>query len=304
MTTLDNLVTEVRSRALSGFRDERIPAGLAAPMDNITESLTLPTGGGRNSLEVGALVQVDYELMEVVSVDSATALTVLRGQFNSLAATHAAGAPVTVNPHFPMVDIVKALNEDIDDLSAPGNGLFQAQVVTFSFNPAIVGYDLPGLTSSSVTEIIEVRTWDYGSQQAWPLLEPSRWKLERNAQPASFPSTMSLKLYEGAYPGRPVRVQYKSPYTTPLVNPADDVEATTGLQSSAHDIPVLGAAYRLMMFRELKRSFTEAQGEPRRAAEVPVGSSLTALKGIQQMRNERIANERERLNKQYKRQRR
>jgi hypothetical protein len=82
------------------------------------------------------------------------------------------------------------------------------------------------------------------------------------------------------------------------------VVATTGLQSTAHDIPVLGAAYRLMMFRELKRSFTEAQGEPRRAAEVPVGSSLTALRGIQAFRQSRIDAERERLNKTYKHQRR
>lgn len=304
MTTLDHLVQEIRSRALSGFRDESIPLGIATDLDAVTQTITLAAGTSRTAIEAGASIQLDYELMGVLSVPSPTALQVRRGIFNSTPTTHAAGTPVVINPHFPIIDIVTAINEDIDDLSAPGNGLYQTNVATFTFNPAITGYDLPGLTNDEVAEIIEVRTWDYGSQQAWPLLPPSQYKLERNAQPDSFPSTMSLKLYQGAYPGRPVRVQYKSPYTTPLVNPTDDVVATTGLQSTAHDIPVLGAAYRLMMFRELKRSFTEAQGEPRRAAEVPVGSSLTALRGIQAFRQSRIDAERERLNKTYKHQRR
>lgn len=304
MTTLDHMVNEIRSRALSGFRDEKIPGGLAGAMDAVTTSVTLPAGVTRTAIEPGASLQIDYELMEVQSVPSPSQVIVTRGVFNSVAVTHAVGAPITINPHFPIADIVAAINEDIDDLSAPGNGLYQAKVVTFTFNPATTGYDLPGLANDQVGEIIEVRTWDYGSQQSWPLLVPSKYKLERNAAPDNFPSTMSLKLYEGAYPGRPVRVQYKSRYTTPLVNPSDDVLAVTGLQATAQDIPVLGATYRLMMFRELKRSFTEAQGEPRRAAEVPVGSSLTAIRGIAQMRTDRINAERERLNQMYKQQRR
>ena len=304
MTTLDSMVQEIRSRALSGFRDEQIPGGLGADMDALTNVLPLPPGTTRMAVELGARLQVDYEEMEVLAITNPTAVTVIRGVANSTPTHHYAGSQVWVNPHFPIVDIVKAINEDIDDLSGPGNGLYQTQTITIAFNPATTGYDLTGLVNEEVSEIIEVRTWDYGSQQQWPLIPPSQYKLERNAMESVFPSGMSLKLYEGAYPGRPVRVQYKSPYTTPLVNPGDDVVATTGLQATAHDIPVLGAAYRLMMFRELKRSFSEAQAEPRRAAEVPVGSSLTALKGIQQLRLDRIANERERLNKIYKRQRR
>jgi hypothetical protein len=298
------MVAEIRSRALSGFRDEQIPGGLGADMDSLTQTLPLPPGATRMSVELGARLQVDYETMEVLAIPGPTAVTVIRGVANSAAAHHYAGAQVWINPHFPVADIVSAINEDIDDLCAPGNGLYQTQVIVFTYNPAITGYDLPGLVNEDVGEIIEVRTWDYGSQQQWPLIPPSKYKLERNASPAVFPSGLSLKLYHGAYPGRPVRVQYKAPYTTPLVNPGDDVLATTGLQAHAHDIPVLGAAYRLMMFRELKRSFSEAQGEPRRAAEVPVGSSLTALKGIQELRRDRIASERERLNRMYKRQRR
>jgi hypothetical protein len=300
MTTLDYLVNEVQSRALSGFREQRVV--IAQTVDAAATTFTLTSGIPLQSIQPGATIQADYELLMVINIPNPTTLTVARGVLNSTAAPHNAGTIVVINPHFPTVDVVRAINEDIDDLS--GQGLYQMGVATFTYNPAIMGYDLPGLISSEVIEITEVRTWDYGSKQAWPLIEPRFWKLERNASPTVFPSGMSLKLYQDAFPGRPVRVQYKAPYSTPLVNPSDDVEATTGLQAPAHDIPVLGSVYRLMMFRELKRSFTEAQGEPRRAQEVPVGSSLTALKGIQALRVDRINAERERLNRTYRRQRR
>jgi hypothetical protein len=302
VTTLDMLVKETESRALSGFRQEETL--LAADMTAAQPSLTMMAGIAMQSVEAGVFVQVDYELMAVLARTDAVTLTVRRGILNSTPAAHTAGTPLIANPRFPAVDIVKAINEDLDDLSGPANGLYQMKVVTFVYNPAITGYDLPGLTSEDVIEVRECRTWDYGSQQAWPLIPPTDWKLERQAAYSVFPSGVSIKIYGHAYPGRPIRVQYKAPYTTPLTWPNDDVVDVTGLHSQAHDIPVLGAAVRLMMFREFKRTFTEAQGEPRRAAEVPVGASLTGLRGVQQLRADRIANERERLNKMHKTQRR
>jgi hypothetical protein len=302
VTTLDYLVKEVESRALSGFRQEQTVLG--ADMAVGDTILDLQPGIQMQALETGAYVQVDYELMACVARLAADRVQVRRAILNSNLAAHSAGAAVIVNPRFPAVDIVKAINEDIDDLSGPANGLYQMKVTQLTYNPAVTGYDLDGLTNDDVIEVRELRAWDFGSQRAWPLIPTSDWKLERNASYDLFPSGLSIKIYNRAFPGRPIRIQYKAPYTTPLADPADDVTAETGLHAQAHDIPVLGAAYRLMMFRELKRSFTEAQGEPRRASEVPVGSSLTALKGIQQLRAERIANERERLNKMFKQQRR
>lgn len=301
MTTLNYLVNQVTSRALSGMREEE--AELYQDMDDQVEIVHLPPGIPRRSMEPGATIQVDYELMRIISILDPATLSVERALLNSVATAHAAGATIVVNPRFPAVDVVSAINEDIDDLSAPTNGLFQMQTATVIFNPAVTGYDL-GVPPGQVIEAWEVRAWDYGSQQAWPLIAPTYWKLDMGADPKVFPSGVSIKIYRDAFPGRPVRIQYKAPYSTPLVDPTDDVELTTGLHSQAHDIPVLGAAYRLMQFREIKRTFTEAQGEPRRASEVPVGSSLTGLKGIQAHRTDRINAERERLNKIYKRARR
>lgn len=300
MTTLADLVIAIQRRALSDMREEMNTLG-AAITDTTTATISLAAGQTLGSIQPGAYIQIDYEYMLVLSAPSPSAIGVVRGFSDSQAATHLSGAVINVNPRFPAVDIIRAINEDIDDLSAPTNGLFQMLELTTTFIPVQQGYDLTGLNNDQVLEIWEVSAYEYGPARKYPLIPPTMWRLERNSDTSNFPSGLSLKLNQGGYPGRPLRIQYKAPYSVPLVNPTDDVKAVTGLHAQAHDIPVLGAPARLMQFRELKRSFSEAQGEPRRAQEVPVGSSLTASKGLMAYRDKRIADERSRLIKMYPR---
>ena len=304
MTTLSDLVIAVQRRALSDLREENSYLG-AAITDTTTTTFSLATGQSLGNIQSGAVIQIDWEAMFVMSATAPSGpIQVVRGWFDSTPATHAANAVINVNPRFPAVDIIKAINEDIDDLSAPSNGLFQMKEITTTFIPVQQGYDLTGLSNANVMEVWEVRAHEYGPANKYPIIPPSEWKLQRNADTAVFPSGMALTLDQGGFPGRPLRIQYKAPYTTPLVNATDDVLSVTGLHPQAHDIPVLGAPARLMLFRELKRSFSEAQGEPRRAQEVPVGASETAAKGLQMLRAQRIDAERARLRAMYPRQNR
>lgn len=298
MTLLSDLVIAIQRRVLSDLREEINILG-AALTNTTTTTVALAAGQTLGSIQAGALIQVDYEMMLVLNASSPSNITVVRGFYDSTAATHLANALINVNPRFPAVDIIKAINEDLDDLSAPTNGLFQMLELTTTFIPVVQGYDLTGLLNSNVMEIWEVRTWEYGPANKYPIIPPSKVKIQRNADTNTFPSGMSMTLDQPGYAGRPLRIQYKAPYTTPLVNASDNVQTVTGLHPQAHDIPVLGAPARLMQFRELKRSFSEAQGEPRRAQEVPVGSSETASKGILAYRDQRIQAERSRLEKMY-----
>lgn len=305
-TVLNDLVVAIQRRALSDLREEN--SYLGAFLNSSSTTFNLQAGQTLGSIQSGSLIQIDWEMMFVMDAsDDVGPIQVVRGWFDSAAASHQAGAIVNVNPRFPVVDIVQAINEDIDDLSAPTNGLFQMLEVTLSFIPVVQGYDLTGLVNSDVMEIWEVRGWEYGPSNKYPILPPQAWQIQRNADPNLFPSGMSLTVSPGMgdaglYAGRPIRVQYKAPYTTPLVNPTDNITTVTGLHQQAHDIPVLGAPARLMQSRELKRSFSEAQGEPRRAQEVAVGSSLTASKGLLMYRQQRIDAERSRLQLMYRKQ--
>lgn len=305
MSLLSDLVTETQRRALSGLREETSLLGESTVAG--ATSLSLQSGQTLGAIQAGAIVEIDYELFFVTAAASPQSITVTPGYEGSTEAAHTAGALVRVNPRFPAVDVIRAINEEIDALSSPTNGLYQMLEVTLTYSPVLVGYDLTDTVTGqpvdpdSIIDIWQVRAHDYGPYQAWPVIPPHAYKLQRNADTTVFPSGLALELYQPGFPGRPLRVQYKARYATPLVGPGDDVQAVTGLQPTAHDIPVIGAAYRLMNWRELKRSFSEAQGEPRRAQEVPVGASLTAMKGLQQLRHDRIDGERARLDRQYPR---
>lgn len=303
MTTLGNLVTKVQRRVLSSMREETDHLGANVSANATT--LTLAAGEMLGSIAPGSIIQVDYELFLVGDSPTTTNIPVTPAWLGSNTSSHSAGAVITVNPRFPAVDIIAAINESIDDLSSPANGLFQAAEVTLTYNPVIVGYDLTdtntniSVQSANLIDLLEVRVHDYGPFQQWPLIPLSHVKIQRNADTTVFPSGLALELYQSGYPGRPIRVQYKAPYTTPLVNASDDVQAVTGLHPQAHDLPPLGATLRLMEYREIPRSFTEAQPQPRRAAEVPVGASLTAMKGVMQEWTDRVAAERARLNNMF-----
>jgi hypothetical protein len=303
VTTLSDLVTELSQRAFSSMREETNQLGASLPAN--ATNLALAPGRALGSIQPGAIVQVDWELFYVVSTNGASQVNVLPGYFGSTTAAHNAGALVTVNPRFPAVDVVRAINQDIDELTTPSNGLFNALEVTLTYNPVLVGYDLTDVntdlpvTTGNIIGVLAVRVQEFGPQQLWPMIPLRKVKLERNADPTVFPSGMSLKMYAPGYAGQPIRVSYKAPYTTPLVNPTDDVQAVTGLHPQAHDIPVLGAACRLMEFREFKRSFSEEQPQPRTATEVPVGSSLEAMKQVYAHRQDRIDAERQRLERAW-----
>jgi hypothetical protein len=272
-----------------------------------TTSLSLSAGQTLGSIAPGAILQVDWECFFVTAAPTASSISVIPGYYNTTEAGHNAGAILTVNPRFPYQDMVNAINEDIDSLSAPTNGLYQVLEVTVACNPVLVGYDLTDIntglsvSSSNLLEVFQVRTHDFGPAQRWPAFPFRSYKLDRVADTTVFPSGMALFLYDQSnyYPGQPIRIAYKAPFTTPLVNPSDNVLSVTGLQQEAHDIPVLGAACRLMEFREFKRSFTEDQPQPRTATEVPVGSSLEAMKSVAAHRELRIAEERSRINMMY-----
>ncbi len=295
MTTLGDMVTQVKRRVLSSMREETDHLG--ADINASVTTLSLATGESLGSITANSIIEMGYELMLVGDSPVASGIPVTRGYLGSTAASHTAGTVITVNPRFPAVDIIAAINEDLDDLSAPTNGLFQAKEVTLTYNPVIVGYDLTGATD--IIDLLEVRVHEFGPFQKWPAVPLHKCKVQRQADTSVFTSGMALEFTGMGYPGRPIRVQYKAPFTASLAAATDNVLTVTGLHLQAHDIPPLGATYRLMQYREIPRSFTEAQPQARKAQEVPVGASLTAMKGVMQQRMDRIAAERTRLERMY-----
>lgn len=292
MTTTSDLIQATRQHLFSGQPEQlnRLASGIDADDASLTALYSL---GG---IQAGAIIEIDLEQIFVFSVSSTTKTIndCIRGFNGTTAATHSANAQITVNPKFPNARILQAINDDLSDLSSPVNGLYQIKTVDITYNPVTYGYNLTSVTD--IISIAEVRFRTPGPQKTWPQI--NSYALLRNmpttGQYADFASGNAIVVYESAQPGYPIRVRYRAPYAS-LTSLTNNVLTISGLQATAHDIPPLGAAVRLVAGREVKRNFDEAQGEPRRADEVPPQASLQSTKELIRLRQQRIMAEAARL---------
>ena len=77
------------------------------------------------------------------------------------------------------------------------------------------------------------------------------------------------------------------------------MQSIAGFPESAEDILIIGAEIRLIAPREVKRNFTESQGDTRRSDEVPPGSVGNSITNLLRLRRDRITAEAAKLNRQY-----
>ena len=287
MTTAGQLIDRVNSELLAGTVEERNK--LAASTDSSQTDIEMTYSLG--SLRDNTVFQIGTELMYVweVNTTSKTA-TVDRGYGGTTAAAHTIGDIVTVSPRFPRHQILNGLNADLADLSSPMNGLFQMKTVDVSYNGSDRMVNLTG-----VTEIIDLYDVRYRYlNDDYPIVRNVR--LLRDMPVSDFASGFVLA-FDAPVRAGSVRVLYKAPYTA-FATEADTV-ADAGGTASLDDLLILGAQIRVMAGREVKRNFTESQGDTRRAEEVPAGAVGGSILNLQRLRRDRIQAEAARLNRQY-----
>lgn len=292
MSTANELIDQTQRHLRSGNIEE-----LNRLDGAITDSATvLNAEFEMGGIQARAVIEIDMELMYVWSVSNQI-VTVQRGFSGTTAAAHSDGALITVNPRFPRFSIFEEMNNELQGLSSPLLGLFRMRTVTLDYDPVTIGYDLTSVTD--VLDIYEVRAETIGPEETWPRVN---WELGRDLPTGDFASAKALFIVEGS-PGQNIQVSYKAPFSQiAAANVAVDLTDTTnsaGLHSEAHDIVALGAAVRLMAPREVKRNYIDAEGDSRRAEEVPPGATLQSYRGIMAIREERINAERSRLNQRY-----
>jgi len=287
-------IDQTRDMLLSGYVEELDL--VIAPAITDGTSTTLSVQGLANGIAKGVVIEVGSELMYVTAV-SGGSVSVIRGYAGSTASStgHAVDSLVRVSPKFPTHRIIQALNDDLADLSTPEQGLFQMKTTSFTYNAGVDGYNLTGLSNESVQSIYSVTYADAGSEASEP--EVMNWRLKRNRDTASFSSGMALILYTGAWPGQKVTVSYKSPLAS--ITDASTARSATGLQSTAYDLPPLGAAMALMTTTPIRREFLDAEGTSRIADEVPAGAISASFRDLMGRRRARVQAESARLASMY-----
>lgn len=288
MSTVGTVVDRCLRQLMSGTVEERnkLAASLTATATSV--SLTYDLGGVR----AGAVIQVDAELMYVWEVNAgAKSATVDRAYNGSVAATHSSGAVVVVNPKFPRAQVIEAVNAELDDLSSPMNGLFQVRSLDVDYNGSFAMLTLP--TNDRIIDLVSVSLRYIPTD--YPYLR--RIRLVRDLPTDDFNTGYALKFDEPVRAGR-LHVVYKSPFNN-VTAESQNIQNVAGLPSSCEDILMLGAQIRMVSPREVKRNFTESQGDTRRAEEVASGSVANSVNNLIRQRRDRITAEAAKLQRQY-----
>ena len=294
MSTLDEVIDQTLNDYL--LTGQREPRNVLATTVNTTET-SLGFDHSLRSIQEGAKVSIDFEDTYVISSDVGTkTATVIRGQFGTAGVAHTAGGTVWVNPKWSRAQCLRAVNAELRALS--GAGLYQMATVDLTFNSAIRGYDMTGVTPDDVVSIYEIMA-DYPGPQNAPVQIRS-YRVVRDAQAADFASGIGIILNEAGHPGHTVRVTYRKRFTAVTsAEAATDLATAAGLDVEAHDLLSIGAAIRLHSGSEVRRSQLNAQPDTRRAEETPPGAVLQSSKGLIALRNQRLAEERARLARRY-----
>lgn len=275
-------------RLVMGHRRDRISVtSIAVTSTDLTITVTSTSGIG-----AGSIIEIGLEQMLVRSFN-ATQMTVVRGVNGTIPTAHASGAFCLFNPPVYMQELLDCANAELSSLSSPQNGLFRVLHTDISTNLGKIGFDLnagPGF--------IDVIAARYRQSNLGDWMPVTGYQILRDADLTDFPSGIGITFPTGTRGTNTTRVWYSTAFGQ-LASLSEDVQAVTGLPSTAEDILHMGAAIRAVEGREIVRADLSAQMDTRRAAEVPMGNNLQSSSLLRKSRADRIAEEAARLRKQW-----
>lgn len=233
----------------------------------------------------GSIISIDDELMYVWSRDKGTLQAVVqRGVLGTTAATHAVGALVEVNPRFPTSVIRDELQREIRSWHPR---LFAVVTKELTVEIAKRAVDLDSVPGDFF-HVLDILRQPRALSDSWVRV---RGRAAHNLNTADFPSGSALFLDDPVEASTRIRVTYARPFDLSAFDDNTDLVADVLLEPAYFDIATYGAAWRLVSTREIKRTDSDAQGEPRDAQEVPPGHILQTARQLKALRDERIAEE-------------
>jgi len=288
MSSVGTVVDRTLRQLMSGVVEERNKTTLSINASTTTVTFQYDLSG----IRPGGVIQIDSELMYVWEISAGSkSVTVERGWNGTTAAAHIASSVATVDPKFPRAQILEAMNAELDDLASPMNGLFQIKTLELNYNGTDLMVNLP--TTDRIIDLISVSlryiSTDY--------IKVRRCRLIRDLPNDDFNTGYAIRFDEQVRAGRMVIV-YKSPFSN-ITTETQNIQNVAGLPTSCEDILILGSQIRLVGPREIKRNFTESQGDTRRADEVGSGAVGNSITNLLRMRRDRITSEASKLMRQY-----
>jgi hypothetical protein len=287
-TTVDALVDRVRRDSLLSSR---------GPLNTLQDPYT---AGGTSlvlneiptHIGVGEIISVDYELMYVQNVASATkTVTVIPGYFGTDQDNHAQNAIIEIASRFPKAALRDHVEHEIRSWS---NELWRVTTIDVDSSTNLRTYDLDTITGQ-VYFLLEVRQkpvgtgtqfWNFSwTQDAWPHM-PAR--LLREMDTAEFTSTLALQLQKLPTCASILRVSVAQPFELTTLDGGTDLVDDVGLRADWLDIVEYGTKMRALETNAIGRSDWRTSNMAREAEEVSALDTIRAVAHFRDMRQMRF----------------
>lgn len=239
---------------------------------------------------VGEFLEIGDEIMRIIGINGKI-LTVLRGQRDTVAASHSANDIISVAPRHTRKEILDSIGEEIR--SWP-NSLFQEATSTFTVSTTddVFIYDPIGVAGADDDFIRPLELIAYPDDGEGAVLYP---RFDIDIGHPTFTSGIALSLKEKRSGYTTYRLTYAKHFNTSNMTTSTNLTADVGITESMEEIIYYGVLARVIVGRETRSVERYAQGQPRRASEVRPGAVIRSAAGFRQFRQQAIEAEKARL---------
>lgn len=264
---------------------------LVSNVSTTTSTLAVPTIlSVADAQRLGSgIVEIDDELLWIDTVDrisnNGTVSPYGRGFMGSTAATHTAGAKVTISPTFPRHVVKRAIQ---DTIRAMGSSIFAVKQTSFTFSSTIVNtYELD---NKNIQNILTMHWQDIGSSREW--IRIKRWDFDAFPDETTWGTgAQTVTIGDAIASGRKVKVVYATAPSTLSTSSTDSFNTQTGLPESCRDIVILGASYRLIAYLDPARTGAQSPQADETDNKRTFGSATNAYRQLFALYNQRLSEE-------------
>lgn len=226
-------------------------------------------------VQEGVTLGIDTELLRVISIDTGNVqVTVIRGFLDSTAAGHALNAQIDVAPRFSMLDIIDAMQSEIDSW---GQSLYYTLADTLAVSTSAQNIELPvewadclGVIRCNQSELSSTSD----ASTVWPELPVRMIRGTNTTFDGAVVSGILLRLLEPIRYGA-VYVVVAMPFHADGMATTQDLSTDFHIPTSMLDVLEMGAQIRLVANSDYARGSRQPQDEARRAEETPMGSMVS-----------------------------
>ena len=284
MTTIADLVADARRMTYGSMTEQINLVGSAAAAAATSVILDLDVSGITPGMVLSCGLNVWYVRGTTTSTNE---VFLIPGYDNSPKDAVSVGDIVTVKPKVTDWYLFNIINDELRKLSSPTSGLYRIGSWSVNVSPTYQTYEVP-IEALNMTNLARVRYRWPGTPDVWSDIRTSsyRWIVSEGSN--------KIQLLVNVPSGTEIEFTYKAPFVL-ATSLADDPVEDCGLSETMLDIPPLGAAASLLRTTDARRNQITAQGDARRAAEVPSSVNLSTASVLDREYKMRVQDEYARL---------